>query len=132
MLTIPGRIVRGLGAASETLKLQMPHFVQVHPELGKCSQRTINIILECQLELISPTFVIGPIRWHPNAFEMFGFQSIIFEVAEPKLETDAWLYLPYNSPHRLNPFYAEVLAPELQLSGATTCKIHMSARKVIA
>jgi len=110
----------------------MHHFVQVHPELGKCSQRTINVILECQLELISPAFVIGPIRWHPNAFEMFGFQSIIFEVADPKQKTEAWIYLPYGSPHRLNPFYAEVLAPELQLSDTTTCSIHISASKVIA
>ena len=132
MLTIPGKIVSGLGVASQTLKLQMPHFVSAHPELGKCLERTINVILECQLEIISPTFVIGPIRWHPSAFEMFGFLPIVFELIEPKIETEAWIYLPYSSPHRVNPFYAEVLAPGLQLGGAPACKIHMNAKKVTA
>lgn len=76
MLTIPGRIVRGLGAASQTLRFQLPHFVQSHPELAMCSLRTINVILECQLEVISPSFVIGPIQWHPSGHsEMFAFRS---------------------------------------------------------
>jgi hypothetical protein len=110
----------------------MPHFINVHPELGKCLQRTINVVLECQLEIVSPTFTIGPIRWHPDALEMFGFQPIVFQLDEPKLETDAWIYIPYGSPHRLNPFYAEVLAPLVELGDRTACKIQLIARKVIA
>jgi hypothetical protein len=133
MLTIPGKIVRGLGAASQTLIFQMPHFVESHPELEKCALRTINVILECQLEIISPSFVIGPIQWHPNARpEMFGFRSILLEFDQPQLVSDAWLYLPYNSPHRTNPFHAEILAPELRLDDAATCKIRITAGKVFA
>ena len=132
MVVIPGKIVRGLGAASQTLQLQMPYFVKVHPELGKCSPRTINVILECQLEIISPSFVIGPIQWHPSALELFGFRSIVFEFSQPRLESEAWLYLPYSSPHRLNPFYAEILAPELRLGDSPACMIHISAGKVFA
>jgi len=133
MLTIPGKIVRGLGAASQTLRFQMPHFVEAHPELAKCSVRTINVILECQLEIISPSFVIGPIQWHPNERpEMFGFRSIVLELSQSQVESDAWIYLPYNSPHRTNPFYAEILAPELRLNNATACKIRITAGKVLA
>ena len=131
MVVIPGEIVRGLGAASQTLKLQMPYFVKVHPDLGKCSPRTINVILECQLEIISPSFVIGPIQWLPSALELFGFRSIVFEFSQPRLKSEAWLYLPYSSPHRLNPFYAEILAPELRLD-SPACRIHISAGKVFA
>lgn len=131
MVAIPGKIVRGLGAASQTLQLQMPHFVKAHPELGKCLPRTINVILECQLEVLSPSFLIGPIQWNTGAPEMFGFRSVVFELVQPQLTSDAWLYLPYSSPHRLNPFYAEILAPELQLSDTTACKIHITAGKVV-
>jgi hypothetical protein len=133
MLAIPGTIVRGFGGASTALKSQMPHFVKVHPELEICSLRTINVVLECQLEIISPTFLIGPIQWQPQTLrEMFGFKSIEFEFGNPIAKTHAWIYLPYNSPHRLNPFYAEILAPELQLNNSPACKIHISAGKVIA
>ena len=91
------------------------------------------MILECQLEVISPSFVIGPIHWHPRERpEMFSFRSIVFELNQPKVESDAWIYLPYNSPHRTNPFYAEILAPELQLDDATACKIRLNAGKVFA
>ena len=131
MVVIQGKIVRGLGAASQTLKLQMPHFVKAHPELGKCEPRTINVILECQLEVISPSFLIGPIQWNPGAPELFGFRSVVFELVHPQSTSDAWLYLPYSSPHRINPYYAEILAPELQLGGATACKVQIAAGKVI-
>lgn len=132
MVVIPGKIVHGLGAASQTLKLQMPHFTKIHPELGKCSLRTINVILECQVEIVSPSFVIGPIQWHPSALELFGFRSIVFELSQPRLESEAWLYLPYSSPHRLNPFYAEILAPELRLGDSAACNIQINADKVLA
>jgi hypothetical protein len=126
VIIIPGRIVSGLGAASKTITMQMPHFVQSHPELGKCLQRTINVVLQCQLEIISPSFLIGPIKWHPNGpAELFGFRSIIFELPEHRLQTDAWLYMPYLSPHRANPFHVEVLAPELQIEGINGCAIHI-------
>lgn len=132
MIIISGRIVAGLGAASRTLKFQMPFFIQAHRELEKCLPRTINVILDSQIEII-PAFVVGPITWHERERpELFGFRSIVFELPELSLQTDAWLYLPYNSPHRTNPFHVEVLAPELQLADTRACRIQIGNGKVIA
>jgi hypothetical protein len=133
MVTIPGKIVRGLGAASQTIRLQMPHLVRVCPELQACKIATINVILECQLEVASPDFLVGPIDWTGSGGpgELFGLLKIRFELVDPKVETDAWLYIPYGSPHRLNPYYAEILAPTLQRGDCLVCKIHLNAAKLI-
>jgi hypothetical protein len=54
MIIIRGKIVKGMGAASSTVKHQMPHFLKVCPELRVCRIATINVILECQLDVIVP------------------------------------------------------------------------------
>jgi hypothetical protein len=133
MVIIPGNMVRGLGKATQALQLQMPEFVEVCPELSKCRIGTINVILECQLEVISPDFVIGPIDWCGDGVgESFGLLGVCFEVIEPRSETDAWIYIPYGSPHRLNPYYVEILAPPLSLGCSSACKVHLTAGKVTA
>ncbi len=132
MVSINGKIVSGLGAAGQTLSAQMPHFKQICSELGKCHLGTINVILECQLEILSPDFIVPPFKWSVNGSpEMFGFPKVRFEVVDAKIEMDAWIYVPYLSPHRMNPFYAEILAPKLNLNGSTNCKLHLHARKVM-
>jgi|SRR5580658_5963183 hypothetical protein len=134
MVTIGAKIVRGLGAASRTLQLQMPEFLKVCPELEKCSLRTINVILECHLEVLSTHHLVGPVDWTGSgrAGELFGLRKVRFETCDGRL-TDAWIYIPYGSPHRLNPFYAEILAPPIDLGSTPDCKIHLSgALKVLA
>jgi hypothetical protein len=134
VVTIPGRIVKGLGAAVNTVRLQMPHFLKVCPELGKCHLGTMNVILECQLEVVAPDFLVGPIDWTQGGGpgEMFGLSKVRFELVEPRTETEAWLYIPYGSPHRLNPYYAEILAPRLTIGTSLECKVHLTASKITA
>jgi hypothetical protein len=133
MVTIPGKIVRGMGAATETIRKQMPHFLKVCEELAECKHGTINVIFDCQLDVI-PDFTVGPIVWEENGRpELFGFLRVMFEIVEPKSETKAWVYIPYNSAHRLNPFHAEILAPPLLLVGQTIeCRVHLKGKRVIA
>jgi hypothetical protein len=131
MITIPGKIVPGMRAATRTVEAQMPHFLKVCPELESCRRATINVILDCQLDIIAPDFVIGPVVWSADLHrELFGLLKIRLEVDEPRAETDAWIYIPYGSPHRLNPYHAEILAPPLSIQGST-CKIHLKAAKVL-
>jgi hypothetical protein len=132
MVTIPGTITRGLGKAAQTVQKQMPYFLKVCPELKSCRCATINVILECQLEVISPDLLVGPIVWSPGFSELFGLLKIRFEVDEPRSEAEAWIYIPYGSPHRLNPYHVEILAPPLSLEGSPTCKIKLAAGKVSA
>jgi hypothetical protein len=133
MVTITGRIVHGMGVATETIRKQMPHFLKVCRELAECKHATINVILDCQLDMI-PDFTVGPIVWEENGRpELFGFLRVMFEIVAPKSETDAWVYIPYNSAHRLNPFHAEILAPPLLLVGQTVeCMVHLKGKRIIA
>jgi hypothetical protein len=132
MITISGQIVRGLSAATQTLKFQMPHFLKVCPELQSCHLGTINVILDAQLE-ITPDVLVGPINWAGTPpGEVFGLLKVRFEIEDPQMESEAWIYIPYGSPHRLNPYYAEILAPLLSFSRSPACKIHFSAGRVWA
>jgi hypothetical protein len=133
MVTITGKIVRGMRMATVTVAKQMPHFLKVCEELAECKPATINVILDCQLDVI-PDFTVGPIVWEENGRpELFGFLRIKFEIMEQKSETKAWVYIPYNSAHRLNPFHAEILAPPLFLVGQNIeCRVHLKGNRVIA
>ncbi len=129
MLTIDGKIVSGLSAASTTVAMQLPLIQQVYPDVAQCHPGTINVILDAQLEVVSPDFVTDPIKWHQNGLpEMFGFLKIRFEVAAANINRDAWVYIPYGSPHRKNPYYVEILAQKLPLQGQTDCKVHIRPR----
>jgi hypothetical protein len=90
------------------------------------------LILECQLEILAPDFLIDPIDWTKSggAGELFGLVKIRFEPADVGSETDAWLYLPYDSPHRANPYYAEILAPMLPIQEPSVCRLHFTAAKL--
>ncbi len=131
MVTISGKITHGLGAAGQNLKAQMPHFIRACPELEECHLGTINLNLDCELQIDLPDFIVGPFEWSKNCpAEKFGFLKIHFEVVGPRIETDAWIYIPHLSPHRSNPYYAEILAPRVNLNGSADCKIHVRAKKV--
>ncbi len=133
MLIIDGNIVRGLGAATHTLALQLPEIGKTFPEIAECSVGTINVVLDAQLDVISPDFVTHPIKWHPKAAsEMFGFLSVLFEVPKADITpTKVWIYIPYGSPHRVNPYYTEIIVPEpkLDLQNQVACKIHIPAQR---
>ncbi len=91
------------------------------------------MILDCQLEVVSPDHVVGPIDWTGSGNgELFGLRKIRLEIPDAQ-SVDAWIYIPYGSPHRLNPFYAEIIAPRIDLRDASICKIHFAdALKLLA
>jgi hypothetical protein len=132
MVTVTGRITRGLGYASGNLSTQMRHFIPEYPELERCHHGTINVILDSQLEIISPDRVLGPFKWSATfPPEKFGFLKIRFESPDAKIDTEAWIYIPYLSPHRIDPCYVEVLAPELNLGRSTNCRLLLPAKKIM-
>ena len=91
MVTITGKIVRGMGIATVTVARQMPHFIKVCEELAECKYATMNVILDCQLDVI-PDFTVGPIVWEEEGRpELFGFLKVMFEIVEPTSETKAWV-----------------------------------------
>ena len=134
MVTITGKITRGMGARQFQSDIKCPTFLKEHPELGNCKSATINVTLDCQMDAI-PDFTIGPINWESGGRpELFGFVRLLkFESVAPPIETsEAWIYIPYNSAHRLNPYSVEILAPKLDLRGADKCRIYLPGKRVIA
>jgi hypothetical protein len=136
VLSIDCRIVNGLGQATKTLALQLPLIAPVFPEIASCFEGSINVIMDAQLEVVSPDFVTQPIKWIPQSeiTEVFGFVRVQFEVPNARVLTGAWIYIPYGSPHRSNPYYAEVIAPKpkLDLKGQSDCRIHFPATRTKA
>jgi hypothetical protein len=120
MITIPGGIVRGLGAGAKTVKLQMPHFLKDCQELEICHCATINAILECQLEVTDPDLIIGPVVWWPQHPRVSCLAYSRFDLTS--------MNVPYGSPHQSKPYHVEILALQLSLSHPSTCTIHLSAR----
>ena len=62
---IKGKIQKGIGESSNTVKEQMPFFAKCFPEVTICKAATINILLEKPLVVISPDFTTEPLPWHP-------------------------------------------------------------------
>lgn len=125
MLTIDGTIVSGLGAASSTIAAQMPHLEKQWPHLKGWHPGTINVALDAQLEVTSLDFVSDPIKWHRSApAEMFGFKRIVLE--HSGTQYNGLLYIPFSSPHRLNPYYAEVMLPRRENLVGNACKLHFA------
>lgn len=131
MRTINGKIQKGLGESKNTVSEQMPFFKKVFPEVANCKAATINILLEKPLVIISPDFTTEPLPWHPafkivKGGEVFKFLRIILKVdgCEP---VKAWIYQAQFSPYHANPYYIEVLAPELAFSGTPNCEIEIQA-----
>ena len=126
MISIKGVVVRGLGAAKETLKRQMPYFSQLFPEVGDCYQASINLQLEQGLRVLNPDFTTPPIPWAGAPGEQFSFLRIGFEGPVGTSRRHAWLYIPHGSPHFCNPFHIEVITGYVQSIGyGVTCQVHI-------
>jgi len=129
MTVVPGTIISGIGAARYTVQLQMPRFVRACPEFAKCYAGTINVRLVRKLRAEPGLFdfLVGPFDWTGagGVGEQFGFARIGFEVGDSTVA--AWLYVPFGSPHRADPYYAEVLAPWIDLGGQSKCNLHFDS-----
>ena len=140
---IKGKIQKGIGESSNTVKEQMPFFEKCFPEVTCCKaatinillasvslliyQVTINILLEQPLVVLSPDFTTEPLPWHPafkmvKGGEVFKFLRIKLQVAGFD-EVNAWIYKAQFSPYQDNPYYIEVLAPKINFVGTPDCKV---------
>ena len=130
---IEGTIIQGLGAARTTVRLQMPHLVRQFPQVRGCYEATINLQLDCPLRVNNPDHTTGLIRWYPQASpewagKKFSFLGIKFECPLGEPNRDAWIYIPHDSPHRLNLFLAEIMTlpmDQTYLTPGTRCRIHV-------
>ncbi len=124
---IKGKIQKGIGESSNTVKEQMPFFEKCFPEVTCCKAATINILLEKPLVVLSPDFTTEPLPWHP-AFKMVKGGEV-FKFLRIKLKIDgfeevkAWIYKAQFSPYHDNPYYIEVLAPKIDFVGTPNCTI---------
>lgn len=132
MGAIRGKIQKGLGESKNTVREQMPLFRECFPEVGVCKEGTINILLDKPLVILSPDFTTEPLPWHPafkivKGGEVFKFLRIKLTVdgCEP---VKAWVYKAQFSPYHDNPFYVEVLAPEIPFHGECGCSIEVMSK----
>ncbi|NLM16476.1 MAG: hypothetical protein GX221_02025 [Candidatus Riflebacteria bacterium] len=127
MAKIKGKVQLGLGESKNTVKEQMPYFEECFPEISSCRHGTINVLLEKPLIVLSPDFVSAPLPWHPafkivRGGEIFKFLRIRLKI-EGLEETQAWIYKAQFSPYQNNPYYIEILAPDLPFTGTPHCTI---------
>ncbi|MGM0599717.1 MAG: hypothetical protein ACQETH_07835 [Candidatus Rifleibacteriota bacterium] len=128
---IRGKVQKGRGESKNTVHEQMPFFKEVFPEIGNCKEATINILLDKPLVIISPDFTTEPLPWHPafkivKGGEVFKFLRIKLTINDFE-PVDAWIYRAQFSPYQDNPYYVEVLAPEIHFHGTPGCKIEVKS-----
>jgi hypothetical protein len=129
MIAIDGIVVRGLGAAANTLRLQWSHLVQHFPEIRDCHRATINVRLNVPILVVSPDGAAPPIAWvetRPDFIEGFSFLRIDLQCPLDAERVNAWIYIPHRSPHRFNLNTVEIITRELTgtLVGEP-CRVHL-------
>lgn len=132
MISIRGKIQKGLGESQNTIKEQMPFFRECFPEVAECKTGTINVLLEKPLVVVTPDFTTQPLPWHPafkivKGGETFQFVRINFTI-DGQDTKKAWIYRAQFSPYRENPFYAEVLSAPLEFIGAPGCTVEILSK----
>lgn len=132
MSIIKGKISQGLGESKNTIKEQMPYFIKCFPEIANCKLATINIKLSKPLIIMSPDFITEPLPWHPafrivKGGEIFKFLRIKLSIDNCD-EVDAWIYEAQFSPYTKNPYYIEVLAPDISFEGSPDCSIQIISK----
>jgi len=126
MLIIRGRVTEGLGAATQTLKLQMPFFAKHFPEVKNCHPATINLDLERPIHIWNPDHTTPRIPWAGPPGERFSFLRIRLESPLDSALRQSWLYLPHGSPHYHRLVEVEVLAERIDnLQFGMLCQIHI-------
>jgi hypothetical protein len=125
-IALNGKIISGLGAASNLVRLQKPLLQNCFPEIGDCKAGTINVQLEHALDVRIPDIVTPPIAWQPGSDlgERFGFTRIEFEFLTQRHL--AWIYGAEFSSHRFNYMLVEVLAHPIEgIAPGLPCTLHL-------
>jgi hypothetical protein len=117
-----------------TIELQKPLIRTYFPEIMDRHDGTINLLLDCPLQVRLPDIVTPPLDWHSTNFpdgEKFGITAIELDLGGESHR--AWLYTAEHSPHRFNNNVVEVLARKLDgIALGVRCAIHVKrARQIV-
>ena|SRR5208283_3168177 len=127
---ILAEVVRGLGAASITIRMQRAHFESLIPEMKACHNGTINLRLEKPVRIDNPDRVTD-YDWGGGGPERFGILRIGLEFPIGGVAYPAWVYIPYGSPHLHDRFQIEVLAARIEgISYGVRCRVLIPRAKV--
>jgi len=126
------KIVSGLGAASSTLKRQLPLIRKQFNFIQNCWPGTINLRLSEPVNLLNVDFETTPIAWTPSGktTESFGFIEIALVFPGRLKRVQGWLYLASNSPHRHDNHTFEVITQKLNLEGVSDCQIYIRSSAI--
>jgi len=126
------KIVSGLGAASGTLKRQIPLIREQFDFIQNCWPGTINLRLSEPVILLNVDFETTPIAWTPSGrkAESFGFIEIALAFPGSLKMFQGWLYLASNSPHRHDNHTFEVITQKLNLDGVSDCKMYIRSSAI--
>jgi hypothetical protein len=120
---VSGVVVKGLGCASHTTKIQFPIIGRLIPELSGLFPGTINVLADKALVLGVPDLRLPPVPdIHPNMCEFFDFWRIQLAEANDKA-VPAFIYRSSGSIHRLNPCHLEIAAPLIEPRIKTGAKV---------
>jgi hypothetical protein len=114
-LKIKGKIQKGLGEASHTIPRQKPFFKKYIKGIDNYYNGTINLLTEKPIIISRPDIITEPIEWTKGFKEKFWFLNIKLEI-ENSLKNaifNGFIYIAHESPHFANPFYHEILAPNI-------------------
>ncbi len=101
----------GLGAATSALPKQFRFFEESIPELKDCFLGTLNVQLQNILIIENPDFYFSNIIWTQDFTEDFCFLRTNIKIPRIGIELSGFIYVAYRSPHRMNPFFHEIICP---------------------
>jgi CTP-dependent riboflavin kinase len=129
-IKIKGKMQKGFGEASHTIPRQKQFFKKYIKGIDNYYDGTINLLLEKPIIILHPDIYTEPIEWTRGFKESFEFLNI-------KLEIDAFshdavyngfIYIAHRSPHFADPFYQEILAPNIY---GNDCKFFGIIKKIL-
>ena len=132
-MSLNARIISGLGVATGTLARQLPLIGEKFPEVTGCHAGTINLEFSVPLVVVRPDHRTEPLAWTPSGrtTEIFDLLRIELEFSHLSEGIPAWLYVAHGSPHRRTPTIHEVIAPHINISGASHCRLHLPAEAIV-
>jgi hypothetical protein len=126
MIVVDGTVITGLAGqgASLTVPQQWPTVVRFIPAIQNCEQRTINVQLKHPLLIQNPDLTLS-VPWG-GGLEAISFVEIEFECPTGQPPRQAWIYIPHNSPHRSNSFFAEIVTSKVDnLKPFAECRLYL-------
>ena len=117
MIQIKGVIVKGMGGANISIRMQKPIFKSKGLlNVDNIFDGTLNVKLsQHRFEIIKFDHMFQKVKWHPTEFpEDFGFIKIE-NINHRKISYHfpGYIYIPGNSPHRSNYRQFEVISQKI-------------------